>query len=72
MAICLARIQETPLTELIFECGDSTCPSRESCLRYLMSPADLNEVPKHIWRLAAEDSCEYYLTLQQDELSSQG
>lgn len=52
---------------MIAACIDKGCPLKDGCLRFQAGlKGDLtNRV--HAWFRGAEDSCEYYLPLQQHE-----
>lgn len=58
------------MTGLIAKCTDSGCPQKEKCLRFMINSASDWQV--YAWFRGVEDSCEYYLPIQQNELPSQG
>jgi hypothetical protein len=51
---------------LIARCMDDKCPVASKCLRYQVKSSSDSKI--YAWYRGPEDSCEYFLPLQQDEL----
>ena len=58
------------MTKGLAACFDKGCHQNQKCLRYLSRESLTWQI--HAWSRGAEDSCEYFLPVQQHELSSTG